>query len=657
MLQRHSTAFQALALFLLAIIAYANTLNHGYNLDDFLLKNNLPEAGLTWEGLREIFTSSYNNVDYRPISVLSFAVEKHLFGEAGPEVSHRVNVLLFALTSLILFFCLRQLPVPHAGLLALLATALFIAHPIHANVVSSIKNRDNLLSLSLGLLALTSLLAAMKYRHRNRAVTALTKSTLVLASPALVLAATLAKLDAVGFIVILLLAFVVFSPRRIWLLYGALIGAVAVKAFIYIRYQVITPMLESEVFDTSVNVTENTMVQSGELLSKVSAALASVFYYLKFHLVPTGYYYYFGYDMIPVDQLWSWQNIVAAAALVASLFAFIWFFRRRPGLAFGIGFFYAALLYCLNVYTPVAGIVAPRLAFIASAGFCLVLADVLVAAAPRLGRLLRLRSMDTRRIALAATGLIVLIYLPFTWHRNSAWKDIFTLIDRDIPHLERSFEGQRIACMNYFDKSLWEGLEPDAVNEALRKSLAYCRQASAIWPDNQFVEETIGMALFRLGENAAALNQFHSVTARFDTTEIGYDHLGELHQRLNRPDSAAFYYRKLADVAVENELAYYKYTTAMVSLGRVDEAIAQYKDYVRRRPDLRYPYESLGYLYILKADTLTATQHFFYALDRGSPTMQYVNAMKPYYHNRGMAAEWLNLESGDRWEPDSLLSR
>lgn len=150
---------------LIAFLLFANTLGHGYNMDDGMVTNNhkLTSKGLSAIG--EIFTSPYYSdamgyaYGYRPIVHLSFALEHELFGEK-PGAGHFINVILFAL-SVVLFF---KLLVKWTGekniLFAGIATLLFAIHPIHTEVVASLKNRDEILAF---LFSIWAGLSAYKY--------------------------------------------------------------------------------------------------------------------------------------------------------------------------------------------------------------------------------------------------------------------------------------------------------------------------------------------------------------------------------------------------------------------------------------------------------------------------------------------------------------
>ncbi len=142
----------------LAFLTFANSIGHGYNLDDELVtrKHRFTSKGLKSVG--KIFTSPYYSDNmgyaygYRPMVHLSYALEHQFFGE-NPRVSHFFNVLLFALT-VVVFFRLLLLWTGEKGLtLAVAAAVLFAVHPVHTEVVNSLKNRDEILALLFGLAA------------------------------------------------------------------------------------------------------------------------------------------------------------------------------------------------------------------------------------------------------------------------------------------------------------------------------------------------------------------------------------------------------------------------------------------------------------------------------------------------------------------------
>jgi tetratricopeptide (TPR) repeat protein len=182
----------------LAFLCFGNTLRNGYNMDDELVTmgHRLTSHGLS--AIPDIFTSPYYadeqgySYEYRPITLVTFAIEHALFGES-PFVGHLINVILFGLTVILVFLLTKRL-FPHRGMiLPLFAALLFLAHPMHSEAVASIKNREELLSLLGGLL---SLLAAVRLvRSRNWLWLIAMASTLLLGM--------MSKLSVLSFVAVL----------------------------------------------------------------------------------------------------------------------------------------------------------------------------------------------------------------------------------------------------------------------------------------------------------------------------------------------------------------------------------------------------------------------------------------------------------------------
>jgi hypothetical protein len=145
-------------LFLFSFVIYVNTIPNDYNLDDELVTQNhrLTSKGIS--AIPEIFTSPYYEdkagykYEYRPIVLISFAIEHTFFGD-NPHVSHFFNVLLYSLLCVLFFQTLKLAFSSHKDLFPLIAALLFAAHPIHTEVVASIKNRDEIFALIFGLLS------------------------------------------------------------------------------------------------------------------------------------------------------------------------------------------------------------------------------------------------------------------------------------------------------------------------------------------------------------------------------------------------------------------------------------------------------------------------------------------------------------------------
>jgi len=136
---------------LFAFILYSNTLNHEYAYDDYptIYGNQLTMQGV--HGIPTLLRTAYwygidqeNDWLYRPLSMVMFAVEWSL-APNQPALGHWMNVLWYVLSSLLLLRFLSDLLNQKNRLLAFAITLVWIAHPVHTEVIANIKSRDEIM--------------------------------------------------------------------------------------------------------------------------------------------------------------------------------------------------------------------------------------------------------------------------------------------------------------------------------------------------------------------------------------------------------------------------------------------------------------------------------------------------------------------------------
>jgi hypothetical protein len=168
-LTNKSIRYIYLLLFSFSFLLYTNTVYNDYNLDDTLVTQNHKLTSKGISAITDIFVSPYYQDDmgysyeYRPVVLTSFAIEHSLFGE-NTHVSHFINVILYAVTSIVFFALLISLFSEYSIIFSIVVSLLFIAYPLHTEVVANIKNRDEILSLLFGLLSWLSLI---KFSKKN----------------------------------------------------------------------------------------------------------------------------------------------------------------------------------------------------------------------------------------------------------------------------------------------------------------------------------------------------------------------------------------------------------------------------------------------------------------------------------------------------------
>jgi protein O-mannosyl-transferase len=142
----------AAAMAFLAMTIYGPGYNYDFVYDDdaVVKENTYVQQG--FEGLDEIWTTSYfegysediKARAYRPMPLTTLALEYQFWG-LNSSVNHISNILMYGLTAFFLFLFLAGLLRNYHPVLPIFIGLLFIFHPIHIEVVANIKSRDTML--------------------------------------------------------------------------------------------------------------------------------------------------------------------------------------------------------------------------------------------------------------------------------------------------------------------------------------------------------------------------------------------------------------------------------------------------------------------------------------------------------------------------------
>lgn len=154
----------------IVLVVFGNTIQNGYNMDDDLVTQQHRYTSKGFAGIKDIISNSYysNNSDivfgYRPITHITFAIEHQIFGE-NASMSHLINLILYLVSVCLFFHLLLKWFGPTQFWIPAIAASVFAVHPIHTEVVASIKNRDEILAL---LLAITSAISLFSYYENKK---------------------------------------------------------------------------------------------------------------------------------------------------------------------------------------------------------------------------------------------------------------------------------------------------------------------------------------------------------------------------------------------------------------------------------------------------------------------------------------------------------
>lgn len=385
-----SLIFQRIFLIIFAIGIYANTFNHEYATEGsrLLSQSDIAHKGLGIDGIMSIFQQdSYAEVSdrqakfipanehYQPVTLLTFAVEYAVFGES-PHISHIINVLLYALTGMLLLSVLNRIFAGYLEerprrILAFVATLIFIAHPVHTEIVASIKGRNELLSF-LWLLLMTYLLLRAAFA---RGAIRFVYLPLVAVSFFLAL---LTEETAISFMFILPLILYYFIPlRKLDIIVLAI--PVLFTAFGYWQLrEFFTKDIEQAHLMHSIL---NNPFANADLSQKISTLIFAFAKYIELLIAPINLSHDYSFDQIKIKEWSDVRVVMTFLGIVGAGVISIANIRKKGIYTFAYFYFIGYLLFIyvtefiINpnefVFLSPGTIISERLLYLPSLAFCI----------------------------------------------------------------------------------------------------------------------------------------------------------------------------------------------------------------------------------------------------------------------------------------------
>jgi len=326
-----------------ALLTFSPTLHNTFlplGFDDGLILETPAIRALTWDNLRSV-TTEFNRVNYIPVTMLSFAAQYAVSGEA-PFGYHLVNIVLHAAATLLVFVFLS--PIVPKRRVAFTAALLFAVHPVQMATVAVAADRKTLLS---GVFCLLTLIAYQLWKDTG------TRRYYIVAVATFLLGG-LSKAMAVSVPAILLLYDYVFLRRPLrWLEklpFCAIAAAISCAALVGHAHQaaLIPPH--------GGNLLSHTLIVSRANLEYVTSL------FLPVGLAPVYYY--------PRSMIYDPLNFLAVALIAFVCISVTVYRRRYPWSFFCLWWFVLMLLPESNV-VPLAQLRADRYLYLPSVGFAL----------------------------------------------------------------------------------------------------------------------------------------------------------------------------------------------------------------------------------------------------------------------------------------------
>lgn len=579
----------------LCMVLYGNTIPNRYSLDDNLVTSLNPKIKKGMEAIPEILTTNYHesydfHFGYRPVTQITYAFEYAVFGDQ-PHISHFINILIYIITGLLLFAFLRKIFNDKPLMLPLLITIIFIAHPVHTEVVASLKNREELLSL---MFALLSALLFVSWFHGRKWYT-------LAAAGLCFLLGYLSKENIMVFVLIIPLTLVFFSGLKVK---KAAIILLVMGVVVFLTRRIINHYLPSE--NQSLYF-ENPLFYEGGIINKLALGFYSLGYYLKIMIYPHPLLYYYGYSKIEIPVLWDSLVLLSAFLHLLLFVTAIYFRKKRKILSFGILFYLISVFMFSNIYVPVNGIIGERLVYFASIGFS-------IAAGYLIFSMIRKHENGTqggkgRILIYAATGLLLILFSIKTITRNKDWKSDLSLYEHDMEFLDKSAKANGI----YATKLLFElSRNRDAADQnVISLIIKHYKRSVEIFPDYYSSWNNIGYVYLITGKDPEKALPYidKALEIKPEYPEALFSK-GLCYEMKGEYEKAAELYKKAMDINPHYVDAIVKTANWNNKNGNVKEAIELNKRLVRMEPSLDIPWINVGNYFFMRTDTVNALKYW-----------------------------------------------
>ncbi len=554
---------------LLAIVLYIQSVGFEFTLDDdiFYQKHESVQKGLA--GFTEFFSyGSMNKFDrsvgvqpYRPFTLLSFAIDKQMFDNSASS-SHFVNVLLYILIVQLLFTLLfRLFPEVHQLILAFVAS-LFLVHPIHSEVVSSIKSRDEILAALFGIMAWIKFLPAKKEDISNN-------SARTIFAALLLLFAMFSKESAIAFVVILPLSYYMFFDQKI--------KSVLIKSLPLLLSMGIYLMMREHAMYNGVGVPhtmkipmlDNVLAGSTNFAQMVATKMEILFYYVKLLFVPWPLSWDYSFNQIPLvgwTDVLPWMGLIMYAGLA---FVAILNFKKKPVIAFAILFYFITSLPTNNLLLMNGATLAERFMFVPSFAFALLAVFVL-------SEILKINLSDfsgtKKKIFTQIVLVLLFVFSGMSIVRCGDWKNNFTLFESgasNAPQSSRTNAALGSEYMNLAEKEV----DAEVKKDLIQKSIKYYKKSLDIFPDNSDASYKVGLIFSMISDTANAIKYYKMSLAATPGQIFALNNLGSIYASRNEYDSAAVYFARSYQADSSNEMTITNLEVVNYLRGNFDQCI------------------------------------------------------------------------------------
>ena len=550
-----SLKVQIASVAILCFVLNYNTLSNEYALDDgIIIHQNLNvQAGV--KGIGKILTtdafqgyldmvnsqSPLSGGRYRPLSIVTFALEQSFFGEThgleyrehqkkladletngGSEkdiktemnvlqeiktkiekttlsiasIRHAFQLFYFMISMLVLLYFLRKHIFSQNSILALITVLLFVTHPVHTEVIANIKSRDEILSF---LFVILTLHFSFNYIQNK------TQRNLLLLTISFILALLSKEYAMILPILIVIGWYTIAHKEKKEIMNTGLFCLVSIAVlFMYIRF---TYFSNANTVNKITDVLNDPYLYASPV-EKLASKVAIVLEYLRVLFFPKDLSSDYSYSHFEYIKFGNWKFIVSLLLYIGMGFGFYYSLKKRLKIAFPIAIFLGFFFLVNNLLFNIGATMGERLVYHSSFGLCLLIVMYGDSIYQKVTA-----SNSIKQIAIVLLLLPVLTLFSFkTIERNKEWKSDATLFLADVKTVPNSALANSNAGTNiyntifkkYYDKKNHTDAETKEFENQLKIAIRYFDKALSIHENYVVAYMNRGLCYYYLKDKKSA---------------------------------------------------------------------------------------------------------------------------------------------------------
>ena len=491
-----------------------------------------------------------NSGIYRPLTLFTFALEKQIVGDFKPGVGHVVNIILYFLVLIVIGFMLVRLFSfkKITILIPLLILLLYAVHPLHVEVVASIKSRDTLLS------AFFSFSAVLLWLNHVKKL----NLWVYISTGMLFFMALLSKEESLTIIaVVFLIAYYFINEDFLKSFKHSFPFLFAGVIYLIVRQIVLDPS------STTHNNILNNVIFGAQGMDRLATNIYIYLYYIKLLIFPHPLSWDYSFSQIPIQSINNFWVIFSFIFFVGLIIYALKGFKKRKVISFAI-LFYLSTFSIFSNFTEgitIGSTIGERFMFIPSLGFCIILIYGLYLIIERL-------KINNKLVAFLLPVVILnLAYSIISYSRIPVWKDNLSLGYSGIKDAPNSWRTHIIFADNLRIKG--EKLSTDTLAIGINKDTAQILFRDAVFHFNKGYSiignkakqltflNSLGICYLYLKDTTAAKETFLKST---ENPKIFYGlfKLGMISFNEKNYDAAIDYYKKALDADFPDYFSTYK---------------------------------------------------------------------------------------------------